>query len=73
MKTLGERTPLVLPPALLAEVQAVANEEDRPALGVLRDAVHRYKAEGHARHMPAYVQERSRALDLVTGGEPRGL
>lgn len=41
MKTTGENNSLVLPPALLAEVEAVADEEHRPVADVLRDVVER--------------------------------
>lgn len=41
MKPTGENTPFVLPPSLLAEVEAAANEEHRPVADVLRDLVER--------------------------------
>jgi dihydrodipicolinate synthase/N-acetylneuraminate lyase len=64
---------LAIPPALLAEIQAAAEQEHRPALDVLQDAVHRYIDAKHVRRVPAYVQERARALGLDEGGEPRRL
>jgi hypothetical protein len=39
-----------IPPDLLAEIRAAADEEHRPALAVLRDAVNRYvTAKRHGR------------------------
>jgi hypothetical protein len=64
---------LALPAALLAEINAVADLEDRPAPDVLRDAVHRYMDAKHIREVPAYVQERALALGLTEGGLPRRL
>jgi dihydrodipicolinate synthase/N-acetylneuraminate lyase len=64
---------LAIPPALLAEIEAAAEQERRPALDVLQDAVHRYINAKHVRLVPAYVQERARALGLGEGGEPRRL
>jgi hypothetical protein len=45
MKPIGENTPLTLPPALLAEVEAVAEAEHRTATDVVRDLVERGLAE----------------------------
>jgi hypothetical protein len=41
---------LAIPPALLAEIEAAAEQEHRPALDVLQDAVHRYIDAMPARH-----------------------
>lgn len=41
---------LAIPPALLAEIEAAAEQEHRPALDVLQDAVHRYIDAKHAQH-----------------------
>jgi hypothetical protein len=64
MKTSAESPPLVLPPALAAEVEAAAAEEHRSALDVLQEAVTQYIA-AKQRQVPVYVQERARALGLT--------
>jgi len=62
---------LALPATLLAEINAVADQEHRTAIDVLLDAVHRYMDAKHIREVPAYVQERALALGLTEGGRPR--
>ena len=49
MKPTSGHSPVTLPPALLAERQAEAAEEQRPALDVLQDAVHGYVRDARAR------------------------
>jgi hypothetical protein len=62
MKTSGGSTSLVLPPALLAEVQAVADAEHRPAAELLRDLVERGLSE---RRWKVHAEkERQHAIDL---------
>jgi len=68
METSVESHSLVLPPALAAEVEAVAAAERRPALDVLKDAVESYMTAKHIQLLPAYVQERARTLGLLEGG-----
>jgi hypothetical protein len=64
MKT-GNDTDFTLPPALMAEIQAAADEEHRPALDVLRDAVGRYRDEQRWRKTLAYGAERAQALGVT--------
>jgi Ribbon-helix-helix protein, copG family len=45
MKASNQNATLTLPPDLLAEVEAIAEQEHRPADDVLRDAVERYRAQ----------------------------
>nr|WP_294513453.1 hypothetical protein [uncultured Rhodopila sp.] len=64
-------TGLVIPPALLAEIEAAASEEHRPALGVLRDAVEGYRKEQRWRKTLAYGSERATALGLGEDDVPQ--
>ncbi|HEX4144276.1 MAG TPA: hypothetical protein VHY91_12270 [Pirellulales bacterium] len=63
--------PLTIPPALLAQVQAAADEEHRPAAEVLSDAVERYLRERRWRKIFAYGEERARTLGLTEADIPR--
>jgi Arc/MetJ-type ribon-helix-helix transcriptional regulator len=45
MKTSAEHTSLVLPPALLAEVEAAADEAHQSVAEVVREALERYLAQ----------------------------
>ena len=49
MKPTGENTTLTLPPALLAEIRAAADEERRAVADVLRDAMRDYAREARAK------------------------
>jgi gamma-glutamyl:cysteine ligase YbdK (ATP-grasp superfamily) len=71
MKGPGDTERLALPPALLAEVQAAADEEHRPALDVLREVVERGLKERRWQRTLAYGQERARALGLTEADVPR--
>jgi len=51
MKATGENYSVSVPPALAAEVEAVAHEEHRPADELVRDAVMRYLEQRHQRHV----------------------
>jgi predicted transcriptional regulator len=62
---------LTLPPALLAEVQAAADEERRPAGAVLREAVERYLRERRWQKIFAYGEQRARELGLTEQDVPR--
>jgi hypothetical protein len=66
-------TTLAVPAALLAEINAVADQEHRPAHEVLQEAMHRYMDAKAIRRVPAYVQQRAAALGLTDGGVPRRL
>lgn len=62
MKPTGDNASLTLPPALLAEVKAAADEEHRPVDEVLRDLVEQGLGE---RRWKAHVEkERQRAREL---------
>jgi hypothetical protein len=63
--------PLMIPPALLAEVQAAANEEHRAAGDVLREAIERYLRERRWQKIFAYGEERARTLGLSETDMPR--
>jgi metal-responsive CopG/Arc/MetJ family transcriptional regulator len=64
MKTQGPTDALV-PPGLLAEVQAAADEEHRAPAELVREAIERYLDEREWRKLLAYGQERARALGLT--------
>ena len=55
---------LTIPPALVAKLQAVADEEHRPAMDVLRDAIEGYRREQRWRKTLAYGSERAAELGL---------
>ena len=69
--TSGSDTKLVIPPALAAEIQAAADEEHRPALDVLRDAVEGYRKEQRWRRTLACGAERAKALGVTEADVPR--
>ena len=56
---------LSIPPALAAEILAVAEEEHRPALEVLRDAVANYRVERRWRRTLAHGAARAKALGVA--------
>ncbi len=70
-----EKTPLsealAIPAALLAEVQAAAAEEHRPAGDVLREAVERDLRERRWQKIFAYGEQRARTLGLTEAEIPR--
>lgn len=71
MKTGSEDTPLPLPPALLAEAQAAAEEEHRPTLDLVREAVQRYlQQRHHARLTSADAAEKARAFEIWARNHP---
>lgn len=61
MKSTSDNSTLTLPPALLAELQAAADQEHRPALAVLEDAVHRYMRERGRNRIARKVSEMTAA------------
>ena len=67
----GNDTEFTIPPALAAEIQAAADEEHRPALDVLRDAVDGYRKEQRWRRTLAYGADRAGALGLTEADVPR--
>ena len=70
MKTQG-LTDTLVPPNLLAEVQAAADEEHRAPAELVRDAIERYLDERQWSKLLAYGHERSRALGLTEADVPR--
>ncbi len=62
MKPTGETNPLSLPPSLLAEVEAAADEEHRPVADVLRDLVERGLEERRRAEILARVDEAEASL-----------
>jgi hypothetical protein len=68
---MGSDTKLTIPPALAAEIQAAADEEHRPALAVLRDAIEGYRKGQRWRRTLAYGAERAKALGVTEADVPR--
>ena len=50
MKTQGDHYSVNVPPALAAEIEAIAHEEHRPADELVHDAVKRYLEERREQH-----------------------
>jgi hypothetical protein len=70
MKTQGP-TDVLVPPGLIAEVQAAADEEHPAPAELVREAIERYMDEREWRKLLAYGQERARALGLPEADVPR--
>jgi hypothetical protein len=64
-------TDLAIPPALAAEIQAAAEEERRPALDILSDAVENYRKDRRWRSTLAWGASQARALGLTEDDVPR--
>ncbi|MGD0108118.1 MAG: ribbon-helix-helix protein, CopG family [Rhodopila sp.] len=47
MKSTGDNDTLMIPPALLAQVEAAAEEEHRTTADVVREALERYLSRSH--------------------------
>lgn len=60
-----------MPSALMAEVQAAANEEHRTREDLLLEAVERYLRDRRWHRLLAYGQERARSLGLSETDVPR--
>ena len=60
-----------IPAALAAELQAAADEEHRPPLDVLRDAIESYRKEQRWRRTLAYGADRARESGLTEADVPR--
>jgi len=71
MKADSESNPVLLPPALLAEVEAAAIEEHRPVADVSRDVIERGLEERRWQRTLAYGRERAAALGLTEADIPR--
>jgi|SRR5271157_2414983 len=70
MKPTGESNPFVLPPALLAEVEAAADEEHRPVADVLRDLVERGLGERRWKAHSEQEFRHARELGLPDDDQP---
>jgi metal-responsive CopG/Arc/MetJ family transcriptional regulator len=71
MKPRAEETKIAIPPALLAEIQAAAEEEKRTPVEVLREAVERYLENRRWQQLVSYGRERARELGLTEEDVPR--
>jgi hypothetical protein len=66
-----EDNTIAIPPSLLAEIRAAAEEEKRPAEEVLSEAIERYLRNRRWQRILAYGEERARALALTEADVPR--
>jgi hypothetical protein len=64
-------TDTLVPPGLLAEVQAAAEEEHRAPGELVREAIERYMDDREWKKLLAYGQERARTLGLTASDVPR--
>ncbi len=71
MKPRAEENNIAIPPSLLAEIQAAAEEEKRPAEEILREAIERYLENRRWQRILAYGQQRARELGLTEADVPR--
>jgi hypothetical protein len=71
MKPRAENKTIAIPPTLVAEIRAAANEEKRPAEEMLREAIERYLRNRRWQRIFAYGEERARALGLSEEDIPR--
>jgi hypothetical protein len=71
MKTAGDSAPLAIPPALLAAMQADADEAHRPAGDVLRNVIERGLEGRRWRRLLAYGADRAERLGLAEADLPR--
>ncbi len=62
---------LIIPAALLAEIEAAASEEQRSAAAILQDAFSRYKRDRELQKIFAYGQARAKELGLTEADIPR--
>jgi Arc/MetJ-type ribon-helix-helix transcriptional regulator len=71
MKTAGDSESVKMPPSLLAEVQAAANEEHRSRDEVVREAIERYLRNRRWQRLLAYGEQQARSLGLTDADVPR--
>ena len=64
MKSTAEDGTIAIPPALLVEIKAVADQDKRSAEDVLREAIEHYLRNRRWQRIFAYGEERARTLDL---------
>lgn len=60
-----------IPPTLIAEVEAAAMEEQRPADDLVRESIEQYLKDRRWRQILAYGRERASALGLTEADVPR--
>ena len=60
-----------IPPSLLAEIQAAADEERRTATELLREAVEHYLETRRWQRLIAFGEEQARSLGLTEADVPR--
>ncbi len=73
MKTTDDNAPLVLPPALLAEVEAAADEEHRPVADVLCDLVEHGLSERRWQAHTGKELQRARELGLPDADDDQSM
>ncbi len=71
MKPRAADNTIAIPLALVAEIQAAADEEKRSVEEMLREAIERYLRNRRWQRIFAYGEERARALGLSEEDIPR--
>jgi metal-responsive CopG/Arc/MetJ family transcriptional regulator len=71
MKPRAQGNTIAIPPALLEEIKAAADEEKRSSEDMLREAIERYLRNRNWRRIFAYGEERARVLGLSEEDIPR--
>jgi hypothetical protein len=71
MKPRAEDNIPAIPPSLLAEIQAAADEEKRTPEELLREAIERYLENRRWEQLVSYGQQRARELGLTEADVPR--
>ena len=71
MKPRAEDHTITIPPSLIAEIQAAADEEKRPAEEMLREAIEHYLENRRWQQLISYGQQRARELGLTEADVPR--
>jgi hypothetical protein len=71
MKSIAEDSTIAIPPALLAEIKAAADEDKRSTEEVLREAIERYLRNRRWQRIFAYCEERARSMGLREEDIPR--
>lgn len=61
----------LVPPDLVSEIQAAAEEEQRAPSALVREAIERYIADRDWQKIFAYGEERAKALGLTEEDVPR--
>ena len=69
MKSAGDNAQLAIPPALLAQIRAAAEEEHRPAVDLLRDLIEHGLEERRWHAQAAKELQRARELGLPDAAE----